>query len=63
MNDLTERKPSAAVIARNELAQEKLEKDVARLKKVYRELEAAEQVVKNLRLEVADLEEAIEQGN
>ena len=61
--EFSEKKPTAAQIARNELAAEQLEKDVKRLKNIYRQLATAEQVVVNLQREVADLEEAIAEGN
>jgi hypothetical protein len=49
--------------AREEIEQEELAKGVKALKVKYRELKAAETVVSNIKREIADLEEAIEQGN
>jgi hypothetical protein len=66
MNNVTElgdRKESAIQVARREIAAEQLEKDVVKLKIKYREVAAAEKVLKNLGVEVADLEEAITEGN
>jgi phage shock protein A len=54
---------AAITAARNEIAREKLEKGVARLKAKLRELDAAETVVANIKREIADLELQIEQGN
>lgn len=49
--------------ARREIAEEEIQKGVARLKVKYRELGAAKTVVANVEREIADLEAAIEQGN
>ena len=49
--------------ARNEVAEENLESAVEKLKVKLRELAAAETVVENVTREIADLEEAIAQGN
>lgn len=49
--------------ARQEIAEENLAKGVAKLKTKYRELSTAETVVANIKREIADLEQAIEQGN
>jgi len=54
---------AAIVRARNELAEEQLEKNVARLKALLRQEATAVTVLANVRREVADLAEAIEQGN
>jgi hypothetical protein len=53
-------KNAAITRARNEIAEEQVEKDVLRLKVKYRELEAAEKVVRNIQAEVDDLEISIE---
>lgn len=50
-------------IAREEVEKEALEKSVKALKQKLRELKAAETVVSNIGREIADLEEAISQGN
>lgn len=49
--------------AKAEIAEENLQKGVAKLKTKYRELAAAETVVANIKREIADLEAAVEQGN
>jgi hypothetical protein len=60
---LKDRKESAIQVAKREIAAEQQEKDVKRLKIKYRELAAAEKVLNSLTIEVADLEEAITEGN
>jgi hypothetical protein len=60
---LIDDKPSAIQVAKKELADEQLQVDVKRLKRKYKELVAAEKVLKNLTTEVADLEEAISEGD
>jgi len=49
--------------AKAEIAEENLQKGVAKLKVKYRELAAAQTVVANITREIADLEAAVEQGN
>jgi phage terminase Nu1 subunit (DNA packaging protein) len=49
--------------AKAEIAEENLQKGVQKLKTKYRELTAAKTVVANIEREVADLEQAVEQGN
>jgi hypothetical protein len=49
--------------ARNEVAKEKFDVAVKKLKTKLRELDAAQVVVDNIEREIADLEQAIEQGN
>lgn len=57
-------KAQAAITkARNEIAQEQLERGVELLKSKLRELEAAETVVANIKREIVDLEQRIEHGN
>ncbi len=49
--------------ARSEVEAEDMSKAVNQLKKKLRELKDAETIVANIKREVADLEEAITQGN
>lgn len=49
--------------ARNEIAKEKFDSSVKKLKAKLRELDAAQVVVANIEREIEDLETAIEQGN
>jgi len=54
---------AAIAKAKQEIADEKMAKDVSRLKAKLRELEAAKVVVANIDREIRDLELAIVQGN
>jgi len=49
--------------AKREFAEEKMKESVRKLKAKFKELDSAETVVANIRREIADLEEAISQGN
>ena len=49
--------------ARNEIAREKFDSAVKKLKTKLRELDAAQIVAANIEREIDDLEQAIEQGN
>lgn len=49
--------------AKREIAEEEIQKGVAKLKIKYRERASAETVLVNVNREIADLEAAIEQGN
>ena len=50
-------------LAREEVEAEDMEKAVVKLKAKLRELNTAKTVVSNIEREIADLEEAIAQGN
>ena len=65
MSDIDNRSVARKAIdkAKEEVAEENMEKSVKLLKRKLRELEAAETVVANIGREISDLEEAIEQGN
>ena len=54
---------AAITRARNEIVEEQMKDGVNKLKIKLRELISAEQVVKNVQREIADLEQAIEDGN
>ena len=54
---------AAIAAAKREIAEENQKKAVKLLKEKYRELEAAETVVNNVKREIEDLEMKIEHGN
>lgn len=56
-------KTAAVARARREFEEEQMKEAVRKLKAKYAEMGAAQTVLDNVKREVADLEEAIEQGN
>ncbi len=65
MNIVSTSTPAQTAIARakQEIADENMQKGIAKLKVKYREKAAAELVVANITREIADIEAAVEQGN
>lgn len=63
VTNTTPPKPSIRQQAQAELESEMAKEAVIKMKRKLRELKDAETVVDNIKREIADLEEAIEQGN